>query len=73
MEDDNDILIGDDISKAISFNVGISSTTAVLVDATNLFGNRDFKKIKLKIRTGEQETHELCWRKDPVEVTNHQM
>ena len=36
MEDDNDILIGDDIVNAISFNGGISGTTVVFVDAANL-------------------------------------
>ena len=44
VEDDNDILIEDDIMKAISFNMGLYGTTAVLVDASNLFGNRALKK-----------------------------
>ena len=44
MEDDNDILIENDIMKGISFNRGISSTTAVLVDAANIFGKRALKK-----------------------------
>ena len=57
MEDDNAILIGADIVKAISFNVGISGTTAVLVDAKNIFGRRALKKNRFKIRTGVQETH----------------
>ena len=57
MEDDNAILIRDDIVKAISFNVGISGTAAVLVDATNIFGKRALKKNRFKIRTGVQETH----------------
>ena len=44
MEDDNDILIEDDIVKAISFNGGISGTTSVLVDYIDLFGKRSLKK-----------------------------
>ena len=52
MEGDNDILIGDDIVKAISFNGGISSTTDVLVDEDNIFGKRALKKNRFKIRTG---------------------
>ena len=69
MEGDNDILIGDDIVKAISFNGGISSTTDVLVDEDNIFGKRALKKNRFKIRTGARATHELCWRKYLVEVT----
>ena len=46
MDDYNDILIEDDIVKAISFNGGISGTTDVLVDAANLFGKRALKKRK---------------------------
>ena len=44
MEDDNDILIGDDIVEAISFNSGIYDTTFILVDAVNLFDKRALKK-----------------------------
>ena len=44
MDDDNDILIEDDIVRAISFNGGISGTTAVIVDAVNILGNRALKK-----------------------------
>ena len=44
MEDDNEILIEDDIVKAMSFNGGISGTTSVLVDAANLFGDRALKE-----------------------------
>ena len=44
MEDNNEILIEDDIMKAISFNGDISGTTAVLVDAVNIFGKRASKK-----------------------------
>ena len=69
MEDDHDIIIEDDIVKAISFNGGISGTTDVLVDAGNIFGKRALKKNKFKIITGAQETHELCWRIYLVEVT----
>ena len=56
--------------KAISFNVGISGTTYVLVDEANLFGKRSLKKINFKIKTISRETHEVCWRKYLVEVTN---
>ena len=69
MEDDNDILIKDDILKAISFNGGISGTKDVLVDESNFFGKRDPKKINFKFKTGAQETHEVCWRKYLAEVT----
>ena len=31
--------------KAVSFNEGISGTTAILVDLTNLFGKIAFKEI----------------------------
>ena len=68
MDDDNDILIEDDIVRAISFNGGISGTTAVIVDEANLFSKRVLNKINSKIRTGAKEIHELCWRKDSVEV-----
>ena len=43
-KDDNDILIEDDIVKAISFNGGISGNVDVLVDAANIFVKRDLKK-----------------------------
>ena len=52
MEDSNDIIIEDNIVKDINFNGGISGTTAVIVDATNIFGKRSSKKTNLKIRTG---------------------
>ena len=58
--------------KTESFNGFVYGNTAVLVDASNFFGKISLKK-KIKIRTGAQETHELCWQKDPMEVTNHQM
>ena len=48
MEDYNDILIEDDIVKAIHFNGGIYGTTDVIVDAENLFDKRVFKKIQNK-------------------------
>ena len=51
VEDDNDILIEDDIVKAISFNGGVSGITAVLFDEANLFGKRYLNKINFKIRT----------------------
>ena len=60
MDDENDILIEDDILKAISFNGGISVTTAVLVDAAALFGKRALNKINSKIKTGARETHVVC-------------
>ena len=44
LEDDNDIIIGYDIVKDISFNGGFSVTAAVLVGAVNLFGKRALKK-----------------------------
>ena len=69
MEVDNDIPIEDDIANAISFNGGISGTTSVLVDAENIFGKSDLKKINAKTRTGARETHEVCCWKDLVEVT----
>ena len=55
--------------KAISINEVISGTTAVLFDATNLFDKRSLKKINFKIKTGAQETNEVCSRKDLVELT----
>ena len=66
---ENDILIEDDIVKAISFNGGISGTTSVLVDAENLFGKRALNKFNFKIRTVARETNEVCWRKDLAEIT----
>ena len=69
VEDENDKQIDYDIVKALGFNVGISGTTAVLVDADNIFGKRSSEKINFKIRTGARETHEVCWRKDLEEVT----
>ena len=45
VEDDNDILIEDDIVKAVSFNKSIYGTTAVLVDAADLFRKRYLKII----------------------------
>ena len=53
----------------MSFNGCIFGITAVLVDAEILFGRRALNKTNLKIRTGSQETHELCWWKYSVEVT----
>ena len=69
VEDDNDITIEDDIVKYISFNVGISGTTAVIVDAATFFGNISSKKINFTINTGAQETHGVCWREKIVQVT----
>ena len=69
MEDENDILIEDDIVKVISFNGCIYSTTAVLVDASDIFGNRSLDKINFKIKTGAQKTHEVCWLEDIFQVT----
>ena len=43
VEDDNNILIDDDIVKAISFNLGIGGTTAVLIGADSIFGKMSFK------------------------------
>ena len=43
MEDYNEILTEYDIVKAISFNGGIFGTTAVIADASNIFGKRAFK------------------------------
>ena len=69
VEDDNDILIEDHIMRAISFNGGIFGTTAVPVNAANIFRKGAFKKINFKIKTGARETHEVCWQKYLVEVT----
>ena len=52
VEDDNDILIEDDIVRAISFNGSFYGTTAVILDTENIFGKRSLKKKKSKIRTG---------------------
>ena len=41
VEDENDIVIEYDIVKAISFNGGITGTTAVLFCVENTFGKRD--------------------------------
>ena len=60
MEDYNDILVINDIVKAVSSNGGISGTTAVIVDAEALFGKRPLKKINLKINTRAQYTQEVC-------------
>ena len=60
MEDDNYILIGGYIVKAISFNGGISGTTAVIVDEAALFSKRALNKINFKIKTVSRETHDLC-------------
>ena len=68
MEYDNDIIIENDIVKAISFNEGVYVTKPVLVDAENLFGNRSSKKTNFKIKTEAQETHELCWQNYLVKV-----
>ena len=67
--DDNDILIEDDIVKAIILNGGISGITAFLVGAENFFGKISLKKILFKIRTGARETHKVCCLKYLVEVT----
>ena len=48
MEDDNDILIEEYIFNDISFSGGISGTTAVLVDAKNIFGKIAFKESQFK-------------------------
>ena len=69
VEYDNDIIIEDDIVKAVSFNGGVFGTTDALVDAANLFGNIHLKKNKFNIRIGVQETHELFWQKYSAEVT----
>ena len=69
VEDDKEILIEYDVLKDIIFNEGISSTTDILVDLVSLFVKISLKINKFKIRTGARETHELCWRKDSVELT----
>ena len=57
MENENYILIEDDIVKATGFNAFISGTNDILVDAADLFGKRDLKKINPKTNYGSQETH----------------
>ena len=57
VEDGNDILIEDDIVKAVSFNWIIYGTTDVIVDKENLFFNTALNKNKFKIRTRAWETH----------------
>ena len=69
VEDKNDTLTEDDISKSISFNGGIYGTDAVLVDADDLFFKRTLKIINLKINTDARENHEVCWLEDSVHVT----
>ena len=69
MKDENYILIEDGIVDAVSFRGVVSGTTAVLVDMYNLFGKRALNKIIIKIKNGARETHEVCWRKNLVEVT----
>ena len=64
MEDDNEIITKDDILKAISFNGGISGTTAAIVDAEDIFGKRALKRNKYKTITGARETHRSCCKKD---------
>ena len=48
VEDDNEILVEDDIVKAMIFNGGISGTIDVLFGAANISGKRYLNKIKLK-------------------------
>ena len=60
VEDDNGILIEDDILEYMGFNVFIFGTTTAIVDAENLVGRISLEKNIFKIRTGAQETHELC-------------
>ena len=48
VKDYNEILIEDDIMKAVSFNGGIYIITALLVAASNLFVKRALKKKKSK-------------------------
>ena len=55
--------------KDIIFNGGIHDTTAILVDVEALFVNISINKINFKIKTGEQETHEVCWRRYFLQVT----
>ena len=50
VEDYNDILIEDDIMKAVSVNEDISGITAVIIDAVNLFGKKSLEKINFKIK-----------------------
>ena len=64
----NNYILEYDIGKSIGFKGGIYGTMNVLVDAANLFGNR-YLKNKIKIGTVVQETHELFWQKDSMEVT----
>ena len=70
MEGEEFILIEYNIVKAVSFNGGISGTTAILVDAKNNFVKRALERINFKTRTVARETHEVCWRKYLVEVKN---
>ena len=48
MENDNDILVGDGIVKAIFLNGGISGNTTVIVDVNNLFGKKGLQRKKPK-------------------------
>ena len=48
VEDDNDILIEDDIMKALSFNGGIYGTADVIVDEAALFGKKYLNKLTSK-------------------------
>ena len=50
VKDDNYILVGYDILKALSFNGDISGTTDVLVDAKDIFGKGTLEKNKFQNR-----------------------
>ena len=66
MEDENDIIIEDDIMKAINVNAGVTGTTDVLVYSADLFGNTYLDKINFKIKTGAKETRDVCWQENFV-------
>ena len=68
MVDDNDILIEDDIVKAIYINGCVSVITAVLVDIAGFFRKITLNKINFKIKTRSGETHEVCWGEDFLQV-----
>ena len=65
--DGNDIRTEDDIFTAMTFEGGLSGTSAILFDGSTLKGpvlNKEFKMTK----TGVRETHEMLWSNDRPEV-----
>ena len=67
VEDGHNIDLEEDIVRALSYRGGLSGTTVVLVEASDLTGKTLHKSFHCN-GIGSRETHEIVWKEDSVNV-----